>query len=397
MGTADSHPAYGRSDDGMKAHAVSAVRGRLSQRPPTRSPLLGRRLVVTVSSSLSDAGLASVLISGTSLFHHGIQTVILAIGGARPGHWDDMVRRTPGVQLWPVALPPDVTPHDLSDEIRKISADVALLHDATLVGTMRSRVPILVSCATSDMLRWQALHPGEPAPAPLAEQAAHVRAGLLAAHRVIAPSHSFALALAREHRLPAMPTVLIPAVPRILSQRPPGRGFVLSAGRFCDEALDFETLDRAAELIGDAVVLAGPALRPEDARCVFTNLQTQGGLTTSAIDRLMGQAPVFVSCARHRSFGRLILSAALQGCALVLSDIPVHREIWDGAADFVACGDADGFARGMRRGLEDELHRTKMAESAQKRAMVLTARAMGDGLHEILAEVCMRAALTAAE
>ena len=40
--------------------------------------------------------------------------------------------------------------------------------------------------------------------------------------------------------------------------------------------------------------------------------------------------------ALYEPFGLAVLEAAQAGCALVLSDIPTFRELWDGAALFVA-------------------------------------------------------------
>ena len=43
--------------------------------------------------------------------------------------------------------------------------------------------------------------------------------------------------------------------------------------------------------------------------------------------------------ARYEPFGLAVLEAAQAGCALVLSDIPTFRELWNGAAQFVPPGD----------------------------------------------------------
>ena len=51
--------------------------------------------------------------------------------------------------------------------------------------------------------------------------------------------------------------------------------------------------------------------------------------------------PIFVSVSRYEPFGLAVLEAAHAGCALVLSDIPTFRELWQGAASFViAAGSA---------------------------------------------------------
>ena len=55
-------------------------------------------------------------------------------------------------------------------------------------------------------------------------------------------------------------------------------------------------------------------------------------------------AAVFASPARYEPFGLAILEAAARSCALVLSDIPTFREIWDGAAIFVSPDDPAALA-----------------------------------------------------
>ncbi len=62
---------------------------------------------------------------------------------------------------------------------------------------------------------------------------------------------------------------------------------------------------------------------------------------------------VFASCARYEPFGLAVLEAAQAGMALVLSDIPSLREIWDGAAMFADPRDAAGFAAALRVALDD--------------------------------------------
>ena len=51
---------------------------------------------------------------------------------------------------------------------------------------------------------------------------------------------------------------------------------------------------------------------------------------------MMARTAVFVSPALYEPFGLAVLEAAQAGCALVLSDIPTFRELWDGVALFVA-------------------------------------------------------------
>src|SRR3546814_15067984 len=56
------------------------------------------------------------------------------------------------------------------------------------------------------------------------------------------------------------------------------------------------------------------------------------------------RAGIFVSPSLYEPFGLAVLEAAMSGCALLLSDIPTFRELWDGAAVFTPAGDSDALA-----------------------------------------------------
>src|SRR3546814_16818778 len=60
------------------------------------------------------------------------------------------------------------------------------------------------------------------------------------------------------------------------------------------------------------------------------------------------RAGIFVSPSLYEPFGLAVLEAAMSGCALLLSDIPTFRELWDGAAVFTPAGDSDALADRLR-------------------------------------------------
>ncbi|NEX93918.1 glycosyltransferase, partial [Caulobacter sp. 17J65-9] len=68
------------------------------------------------------------------------------------------------------------------------------------------------------------------------------------------------------------------------------------------------------------------------------------------------------------------------GCALVLSDVPAHRELWAGAALFFAPGDAEGCASAVNRLLADPNLRTERGAAARARAGRYSADAMTRGM-----------------
>ncbi len=107
---------------------------------------------------------------------------------------------------------------------------------------------------------------------------------------------------------------------------------------------------------------------------------------------VLGATDVFLSTSRGEGLPIAVLEAMACGCALVLSDIPAHRELVEGGAqaELVACDDVDGIARALRRmrelgwsGREERGHANRVAA---ERTFSLTA--MRRSYLELYAGVC---------
>jgi glycosyltransferase involved in cell wall biosynthesis len=92
----------------------------------------------------------------------------------------------------------------------------------------------------------------------------------------------------------------------------------------------------------------------------------------------------------YEPFGLSVLEAAFGGCALVLSDIPTHREMWGGAAIFVAARDDAAFASALQDLLDDPDERQVLGQLARARAQLYTPERMARGMAEIYARVAQR-------
>src|SRR5262249_11423932 len=55
----------------------------------------------------------------------------------------------------------------------------------------------------------------------------------------------------------------------------------------------------------------------------------------------LGRAGIYAASSQYEPFGLAPVEAALSRCALVASDIPPFRELWDGAALFFRNNDAE--------------------------------------------------------
>ena len=87
-------------------------------------------------------------------------------------------------------------------------------------------------------------------------------------------------------------------------------------------------------------------------------------------------AAVFVSPALYEPFGLAVLEAAHAGCALVLSDIPTFRELWDCAAVFVDPHDATRIAELLGCLLRAPARCARLGDLARQRAASLTIEGM---------------------
>ena len=225
------------------------------------------------------------------------------------------------------------------------------LHAPALAGSARWRRPVVAvghSCVAS---WWRAVR-GGPLPQDLRWRAAAAAAGLRTADAVIAPTLAHADAMRAAYGDMAIKVVRNGAAEVAACGRPSGRPrerAVLTAGRLWDEGKNAAALDRAAPSVGAPIRAAGPTTGPNGATIALGNLHLLGSLGPAAMQGAYEGATIFASMARYEPFGLAVLEAARAGMRLVLSDIPAFRELWDGAATFVA--DETALAPALRQAL----------------------------------------------
>jgi glycosyltransferase involved in cell wall biosynthesis len=144
--------------------------------------------------------------------------------------------------------------------------------------------------------------------------------------------------------------------------------WVLTAGRLSDEATNVEVLELAARSVPVRVAGSGQA---SGADRLAAGLELVGPLGPEAMRVAMARAAIYAHPAVYEASGLLPLEAALQGCALVLSDLPTLREIWDGAAVFVPPRDGEAWATALRALRDEGPRRRRLGEAARARAGTL--------------------------
>lgn len=243
---------------------------------------------------------------------------------------------------------------------RVLRPDVVHLDDAEL-GALGWPVPAIVVAHRCPCVQSEAVR----GPAPPAWHRVEVRRGLVEATRLVVTSKAMLEALERHHGV--LPTGRV-----VYNARPPSpvRGlekepWVLASGSPGDVAANVEVLQPAARVV--PIRVAGDPLDPS-AEPGRGGLQLVGRLGPESMRVAMARAAVYAQPALVDPFGLLALDAALQGCALVLSDLPSLREMWEGAATFVPAHDGAAWAAELRNLIEDVPRRRRLAEAARTRA-----------------------------
>ena len=251
--------------------------------------------------------------------------------------------------------------------------EVDVVHaGAYFPGALELGVPVIVVAHSCVLSWWRAVH-GEAAPPDWARYRAVVGAGLAGAEAVIAPTQAMAAALRAEYGAPAHRSVEVianassaplhdPAAPR--------EAVALAAGRMWDAAKNLGVLEAVAARVIFPLLVAGEPARPGPSQEPAGSGPVRLGLLDpETLRRRRESAAVFVAPARYEPFGLAILEAARSGDALVLGDIASLRELWDGAARFVAPDDAEAIAWQITDLLEHPGRRLNLARAAQTRAL----------------------------
>jgi glycosyltransferase involved in cell wall biosynthesis len=170
------------------------------------------------------------------------------------------------------------------------------------------------------------------------------------------------------------------------------RRIVFAAGRVWDEAKNIALLARIADGIDIPVVVAGDLTAPHGGDFNARGLATLGRLSAAETRRWMAEAAIFASPARYEPFGLSVLEAALSGCALILSDIPTYRELWDGVATFIDPDDAPGLRRAIRMLTDMPELTASDGAKARQRALAYSAETMGKAYLELYRTTTLKVA-----
>lgn len=226
------------------------------------------------------------------------------------------------------------------------------------------RVVVTHSCLAT----WFRAIEGHPPPDHLSWQAELTEAGLRNAHRVVAPSPAHAALTEATYGLTGI-RVVHNASRSALVRPGPGDGRVVAAARWWDRAKNAECLDRAAGSCGAVVTMMGRCDGPDGQVFRPRHAHATGPLAHGQAMERIAAASLFVSPSLYEPFGLAALEAARAGRPLLLADIPVYRDLWNGAARFFDPHDAAGLSRRIVDLLAAPDERIALGAAAQRRSL----------------------------
>jgi glycosyltransferase involved in cell wall biosynthesis len=230
--------------------------------------------------------------------------------------------------------------------------------------------------AHSCVLSWWRAVKRQDAPESWARYQSAVRRGLSGADCVVAPSRAMLDSLVEHYGALENARVIPNGSASRWSRKVSKEAFVLSAGRFWDEAKNLAAIDAAAPWISWPVYIAGAQTHPAGGHAGAKYARSLGHLSLEELRSWQACASIFALPVRYEPFGLSALEAARAGCALVLGDIPSQCEIWGDAALFVPSQDAEALARAIQSLIDDPERRADMAGRARRRAARFTAGRM---------------------
>jgi glycosyltransferase involved in cell wall biosynthesis len=257
---------------------------------------------------------------------------------------------------------------------RKVDADLVQLNSAALAAEAAFDVPVVVVHHSCVATWWEAVN-GTGLPEDFAWRMRLVARGLAAADLVVTPTAAFAETVQICYRLPQRPRTVHLGRTRLAIPNAAPHDFVFTAGRLWDEGKNLGTIDAAAGALGVPVRAAGSLDGPNGA-VMFDNIHCLGSLGEEELGRWLSARPVFVSAALYEPFGLAVLEAAAAGCALILSDIPTFRELWDGVATFIPPRDERAFTDAISALVGDDFERAVQGRATKERAALYTPDAM---------------------
>jgi glycogen synthase len=262
-------------------------------------------------------------------------------------------------------------------------------------GALPWPAPVLVVAHSCVLSWWEACHGTLPDEPRWLAYAHGVEAGLRAADAWVAPTAAFRDAIYSLYAPSTIGNVIHNGIEISPGGAHERREVILASGRVWDRAKNLAALLAASRHVSWPVEISGPLSGPcGEAALQDANVRFLGELARPQLLARMREAAVYAAPACYEPFGLGVLEAAQAGCALVLSDIPTLRELWDEAAMFVEPDDAGELAAALQLLCRTPELRTELQAAASAHARRYTIEATAKKYRAVYDLLLGRAAST---
>jgi glycosyltransferase involved in cell wall biosynthesis len=222
-------------------------------------------------------------------------------------------------------------------------------------GALECDVPRIVVAHSDVVSWWLAVHRKSPPQTEwLRWYRKVVERGLKEATSVVAPSHWMMDQIELHYgRLASTSVIHNGRTPLLFNPYVTKQPNIVSVGRLWDSGKNVALLLRH-EMPGP-VRIVGSDRHPElqnhtfSAEAMRPNVQLDPEQEERQIVQTLARAGIYAATSQYEPFGLAPVEAALSRCAIVASDIPTFRELWDGAAIFFRNNDAESLFEALER------------------------------------------------
>lgn len=257
--------------------------------------------------------------------------------------------------------------------IRETEPD--LLHfNQFYYGALDCDLPRVVVAHSDVVSWWAAVHRQEPPKTSWMSWYRDVVArGLAGATAVIAPSQWMLDQVERHYLKPHRASVVYNGrTPALFNPHLTKEERIVTAGRLWDVAKNAGIFLRAD--MPAPVLMVGASHRSEQPDKLFgveentAKVQLQSHQDEKQMAQILARAAIYAAPSQYEPFGLAPVEAALSRCALVASDIPSFRQLWEDAAVFFRNDDPQDLCQALEPLLRDPLLRDQYAGLAYNHA-----------------------------
>jgi glycosyltransferase involved in cell wall biosynthesis len=241
-------------------------------------------------------------------------------------------------------------------------------------GALRCEQPRIVVAHSDVMSWWAGVHGSEPPVSTWISWYRYIVArGLNEATQVVAPSHWMLDQVERHYLRPHNSAVIYNGrTPGLFNALVGKQDLVLTVGRLWDAGKNAALLLR--EQMPLPVAIVGADHHPDAGSDQFRASQSEGvrleaQKNEQQMVQALGRASIYAALSQYEPFGLAPVEAALSRCAIVASDIPSFRELWEDAAIFFRNNDPQDLRAVLELLARDPRLRSHYAEVAYNHAL----------------------------